>query len=155
MANRVGRFGILPVILLLSGCQVTALSSTPAVVSAEKVAAIRAEEVGTAARLSVEGNVLYEVDANKRSGFDYCRVCVTRANRGDFREAIRAATKALFLGEQSGNDLLLAFANRDIALTYSLAGHLDRAEKFATRAVEHVDRANNVRDYKRAARADP
>jgi hypothetical protein len=45
------------------------------------------------------------------------------------------------LGEISGDNDLLAHAYRDLAYAYSLAGYLERAERFADEAIQHIHRS--------------
>ena len=60
------------------------------------------------------------------------------ANRGEFRQAVRAAGISLFLGEKEQvGEPALAFAKADLARAYSYAGNLDLAEKFAIEALGH------------------
>jgi hypothetical protein len=92
-----------------------------------------------------KGKAYYEADSGKKSGPQYCSGAVRLAYRGEFRQAIQEATKALFLGEQSGNQYVLGLAKRDIALTYNLAGKIDRAEIFADQALDHFSRAHELR----------
>ena len=93
-----------------------------------KLASIFAMEVESAARLTLEGQVLYENDDVKLRAGQYCSNSVKLADQGEFRKAIREASKALFLGESKGNPYLLGLAERDLAQAYSFAGQLDRAE---------------------------
>lgn len=122
-------------LIALSGCV-----ATVKVISPETVAEIRAQEVDSVARLSLEGQAYYEADPFKKSGPQYCSIAINLAYRGEFRQAIQEASKALFLGEQYGNEYVLGLAKRDIALTYSLAGKLKRAETFAEQALDHMSR---------------
>jgi CHAT domain-containing protein/predicted negative regulator of RcsB-dependent stress response len=91
----------------------------------------------SAARLTSEGKVLYEADVTKKSGYQYCSLAVGLAEVGEFRRAIREASKALYLGETGrGDTCLVAMAKRDLASAYSFAGQLDRARQFATDAIQ-------------------
>ena len=115
---------------LLLGTSANALDSLPG-------AALKAKEAESLSLLTAEGKILYELDATKRRGYDYCSLANVLAERGEFREAIRAASKALFLGVSEGNDDLVAQAERDLALVYSYAGQLDRAQEYADAALRH------------------
>src|SRR3546814_18724101 len=53
------------------------------------------------------------------------------------RRSVQAASKALHVALQSGNNDLLGKAYRDLAITFSYAGSLERAEAFARLALEH------------------
>jgi CHAT domain-containing protein len=60
------------------------------------------------------------------------------AERGELRESIRAASRALYVGQRQGNDDLVAVSKRDFAIAYSYAGDLDRAEQYAREALQHA-----------------
>jgi CHAT domain-containing protein len=107
----------------------------------ERVAEMRALEVESAARLTVEGESLFRGDRVKLSGYEYCSVAVRLCEQGEVRRGIREASKALFLGQISGDDDLLAHAYRDLAYAYSLAGYLEHAERFADEAIQHMRRS--------------
>ena len=85
--------------------------------------------------LSSEGRALFERDAIKVDGYTYCGRAVALAEQGEFRQSIRAASKALHLGTAAGNDDLKAVAQRDLAIAYSYAGLLDDAERYANAAL--------------------
>lgn len=99
----------------------------------------------TAAGLFASGKLFYNADSDKKEWFDYCSASRALADRGEFREAVRAASKALFLGQSSNNATALTYAYRDLAYAYSLAGDLDQAEEWAKRALTQLARSN-VRD---------
>ena len=119
---------------LLVGC---AQTKPPA----ERIAEIKALEVESLARLTLEGEVEYANDPDKKPGFKYCSIASQLADLGEFRRSIREATKALFLGRRDHDDYILSLAMRHLATAYSFAGHLERAEYYATQAIEHLDRA--------------
>lgn len=100
-------------------------------------ASARIQDADTALALSAEGALLYEQETVKADGYQYCSQAVALAEAGEFRASIRAASKALSIGEQTGNADLIAKANRDLAIAYSYAGNLDKAEEFARRALDH------------------
>jgi len=102
----------------------------------EQVAKMRALEAESAARLSIEGQVLYGADTAKKDGYQYCTLAVGLLDRGELRLAIREASKALYLGQAGGDRCLVAFAKRDLASAYNLAGYLDRAGEFAAEALQ-------------------
>ena len=85
--------------------------------------------------LSVEGKALFERDAIKLDGYTYCGRAVALAEQGEFRQSIRAASKALHLGVEADNEDLRAVAQRDLAIAYSYAGLLDDAERYANAAL--------------------
>ena len=105
--------------------------------SAYEVARERARDAETLRSLSAEGQLLYERDRVKLTGFQYCSQSVALAERGDFRASIRAAAKALHLGQTASDDALQAAAKRDLAIAFSYAGDLARAEEHARAALEH------------------
>src|SRR3546814_19303037 len=70
-------------------------------------------------------------DLVKLDGYQYCSQAVALAERGELRRSVQAASKALHVALQSGNNDLLGKAYRDLALTFSYAGTPDRADAFA------------------------
>ena len=101
------------------------------------VALGRLEDADTALSLAAEGAALYERDAVKLDGYAYCSQAVELAEKGEFRESARAASKALHVALQSGNSDLLGKAYRDLAIAFNYAGQLERAEQFATLALKY------------------
>jgi CHAT domain-containing protein len=97
----------------------------------------------TAAGLVASGKLFYGDDSEKKTWGDYCRNSFRLSERGEFRQAVREASKALFLGQDSGNATALAWANRDLAYAYSFSGDLDRAEEFAKQALYHIGRSSS------------
>ena len=91
----------------------------------------RLEDADTALSLAAEGAALYEREAVKLDGYAYCSQAVELAEKGEFRESTRAASKALHVALQTGNTDLLGKAYRDLAIAFSYAGQLERAEQFA------------------------
>jgi CHAT domain-containing protein len=85
--------------------------------------------------LSAEGRALYERDVIKLDGYAYCGRSIALAEQGEFRQSIRAASKALHIGSSTDNEDLRALAQRDLAIAYGYAGLLDEAEKFANGAL--------------------
>jgi CHAT domain-containing protein/predicted negative regulator of RcsB-dependent stress response len=86
--------------------------------------------------LSAEGRALYERDVIKLDGYGYCGRAVSLAEQGEFRQSIRAASKALHLANENDSDDLKALAQRDLAIAYSYAGLLDEAERYASGALK-------------------
>jgi CHAT domain-containing protein len=103
----------------------------------------RIGEMENLTSLTAEGRALYAADEHKRNGYDYCRLAIPLAEQGEFRRAVREASKALFLGQTHGNDDLVAHAKRDLAVAYSYAGHMDRAQAYAEEALKHAVRPHN------------
>ena len=85
--------------------------------------------------LSSEGKALFERDAIKLDGYTYCGRAVALAEQGEFRQSIRAASKALHLGVVEDNEDLRAVAQRDLAIAYSYAGLINDAERYANAAL--------------------
>src|SRR3546814_13430878 len=80
---------------------------------------------------------LFRSDEVKLDGYQYCSQAVALAERGELRRSVQAASKALHVALQSGNNDLLGKAYRDLAITFSYAGSLERAEAFAKLALAH------------------
>lgn len=117
-----------------------AIAQAPAAPLASPVfdsAQARLRDADSLKALSDDGQLLYQRDLIKLDGYRYCSQSVAAAERGDFRESVRAASKALYLGEQQGNDDLVAVSKRDLAIAYSYAGNLDRAKQYAQQALGH------------------
>jgi len=85
--------------------------------------------------LSAEGRALYERDVIKLDGYGYCGRSIALAEQGEFRQSIRAASKALHVGNSTDNEDLRSLAQRDLAISYNYAGLLDEAERFAQGAL--------------------
>lgn len=62
------------------------------------VAAMRVKEAESLVRLTAEGRELYNADAKKLQWADYCSASGRLADDGQLREAIRMASRALFMG---------------------------------------------------------
>ena len=121
-------------------------SSAPAVAAApdagsearEVLAALgRLDDADTALSLAAEGAALYEREAVKLDGYAYCSQAVELAEQGEFRQSARAASKALHVALQTGNTDLLGKAYRDLAIAFSYAGQLERAEQFAMLSLKY------------------
>ena len=97
----------------------------------------RLEDADTALALAAEGAALYEREAVKLDGYAYCSQAVELAEKGEFRESTRAASKALHVALQTGNTDLLGKAYRDLAIAFSYAGQLERAEQFANLSLKY------------------
>lgn len=97
----------------------------------------RLADADTVLQLTAEGALLYQQDDLKLDGYQYCSQAVALAERGEFRRSVQAASKALHLGLRSGNDDLVAKAHRDMAIAYSYAGQLQKAEETAHEALRH------------------
>lgn len=97
----------------------------------------RMQDADTALQLSSEGSLLYTQEEVKLDGYQYCSQAVALAEGGEFRESVRAASKALHIGQRTGNQDLVAKANRDLAIAYSYSGNLGKAEEFARLALQY------------------
>jgi CHAT domain-containing protein len=100
----------------------------------------RLADADTLLALTSEGAVLYGQDSVKLSGYQYCSQAVALAEAGEFRQSVRAASKALHLADATRDPNLLAMAHRDLAIVYSYSGQLDKAEQFAREALRHPAR---------------
>ena len=94
-------------------------------------------DTDAALALAVDGAALYQREAVKKNGYSYCGQAVRLADAGELRGSIRAASKALHAALQTGNTDLLGKAYRDIAIAYSYAGQLKRAEQYAHLALKY------------------
>jgi CHAT domain-containing protein len=97
----------------------------------------RIEDADTALSMAADGAALYERDAVKLDGYAYCSQAVELAEKGEFRESAQAASKALHVALETRNTDLLGKAYRDLAIAFSYAGQLERAEQFATLALKY------------------
>ncbi|SAK86065.1 CHAT domain protein [Caballeronia hypogeia] len=104
---------------------------TPAARDAEA----RVRDAETIATLSREGQLLLARDQVKLDGYAYCSMSVAAAERGDFRESIEAASRALVVAKETDNADLGALSRRDLAIAYSYAGDLGDAERYAKEAI--------------------
>ncbi len=112
-------------------------SETQAEINSALAAVGRMEDADTALSFAAEGAALYASERVKQDGYAYCSQAVELAERGEFRESARAASKALHVALQTGNVDLLGKAYRDLAIAFSYAGQLERAEQFATLALKY------------------
>ncbi|MFT3858172.1 MAG: CHAT domain-containing protein [Aquabacterium sp.] len=96
----------------------------------------RQREASSLRTLSAEGQNLLARDIVKLDGYAYCGQAVSLAEQGEFRQSIRAASKALYLGERDNKPELQAVAHRDLAVAYLYAGQLDDAERYAKSAMQ-------------------
>ncbi|VVO62941.1 hypothetical protein PS900_00894 [Pseudomonas fluorescens] len=106
------------------------VESAVAAVSASSLA-----DADTMLGLTEEGAVLYQQDPLKLSGYQYCSQAVALAESGELRLSARASGKALYLAKTNNDANLQALASRDLAIAFSYAGQLDKAESFAREAL--------------------
>ncbi len=129
-----------------SGPQAPTVKSVLDRAKLERVAEIRALDAQNASMLSEEGGLLYSFDRTKLSGPKYCGLAIEYARVGEFRQAIRSASKALFLGRRDGDAYVEGLGHRDLAYAYSLAGDLETAEFHAKRTLTLANRLNQRRE---------
>ncbi len=98
-------------------------------------AAERERDAETLRSLTDEGRLLLSRDRVALPAYDYCSMSVAAAERGDFRDSINAAARALVVAERTDNADLAALSKRDLAIAYSYAGDLDDAQKYAREAL--------------------
>ena len=94
-------------------------------------------DTDTAISLAADGAALYARETNKLDGYAYCTQAIQLAEKGEFRESARAASKALHVALQTGNTDLLGKAYRDLAIAFSYGGQIQRAEQFANLALKY------------------
>jgi CHAT domain-containing protein len=92
--------------------------------------------------MSRNGNALYDADSRKQNWQNYCGSARGFAERGEFRSAVRDASKALFLGGSGADPTASAFATRDLAVAYNWAGDLDNARLWAERSLDYAKKMN-------------
>lgn len=131
-----------PLILVvaLMGAMAARAQAPDAEAAADRAAQSRLEDIDTIVALTSEGAILYAQDEVKLSGYQYCSQAVALAEAGEFRQSIRAASKALHLANAGNDENLKALANRDLAIAYGYAGQLDKSIEFAREALRHTPR---------------
>lgn len=133
--------GVLAGLALGAGCALAQLQAAPdAEAAATRQAQARLADSDTLLALTTEGAILYAQDPIKLSGYQYCSQAVALAEAGEFRQSVRAASKALHLANTTSDPNLLAMANRDLAIVFSYAGQMEKAEQFAREALRHPAR---------------
>ena len=120
--------------------QQRAPAPTNAEAAADRMEQSRLDDTDTLLALTRDGAVLYGQDNVKLSGYQYCSQAVALAEAGEFRQSVRAASKALHLANATNDPNLMAMANRDLAIVYSYSGQLEKAEEFAREALRHPAR---------------
>ena len=130
-------------LLLVAACADTGQpAGTGGTYSPAKLADLWSREVESASRLSLEGEIGVELDGFvQRTPAEYCARAEALANRGEIRQAIREASKALFLGERERNDDMLGLAMHDLAIAYGFAGQDAKARLWAEKALVQAERA--------------
>jgi hypothetical protein len=120
--------------------------------AALNAALVRYKDMESASRLTAEVQALFRADGANKTGYQYCADSIRLAEAGLFREAIQAASKALFLGEKARDDDVIAHAKRDLGMAYLYANELDRAQQYAEESLTHNVRPNLLRDARAVAR---
>ncbi|MFL9900660.1 CHAT domain-containing protein [Paraburkholderia fungorum] len=100
-----------------------------------RLATERERDAETLQTLTAEGRLLLSRDRVALPAYDYCSMAVSAAERGDFRDSVEAAARALVVAQRTDNADLAALSKRDLAIAYSYAGDLDDAERYATEAL--------------------
>ena len=161
--NSIRRFAAIPCILMMALCGISRAQSplTQRAASAAEgdaksslqprrpisilggtsSAELFSEDVGTVLGISAIGKSLYDADDQKRTWSNYCGSARKFAERGEFREAVRAATKALYLGHSGAGTAAMAYGARDLAITYQFAGDWDKTRLWAETALEYAAQA--------------
>ncbi|MEN9560243.1 MAG: hypothetical protein RLZZ502_1454 [Pseudomonadota bacterium] len=93
------------------------------------------------------GKASYEQDPLKKGWEAYSKGSNRLSLKGEFRQAVREASKALYLGLDDHNQMAVAFAARDMATAYHFAGEsklalfwLERSfEAFSKRSFENAE----------------
>ena len=100
------------------------------------VADFLVDDLLTVNQISAYGRQLYEEDVDKNEAIDYCTTSMRFVEQGEFRQALRAASKNLYLGLQIENEHLKAISLRSMALAYSYANDLINAERMANMVLD-------------------
>jgi CHAT domain-containing protein len=134
--------GILTAALTLASSDAAAQPARPDAIeaAADRQQQARLADADTLLALTAEGAVLYSQDKIKRNGYQYCSQAVSLANAGEFRQSVRAASKALYLADATNDPELRASANRDLAIVYNYAGQPGKAIEFAREALRYEGR---------------
>jgi tetratricopeptide (TPR) repeat protein len=104
-------------------------------------AAERERDAETLQTLTAEGRLLLSRDHVTLPAYDYCSMSVSAAERGDFRDSVEAASRALVMAQRTDNADLAALSKRDLAIAYSYAGDLEDAERYAKEALASTPKA--------------
>lgn len=100
------------------------------------VAMARLRDAESVGKLTAEGRALAS-DPSYKSPDNYKYGKHVLAEKGEFRQAIRSASLALFLAPSQSGDWYSAFAKLGLATAYLYAGDLDSASKFASEVFGH------------------
>ncbi len=100
------------------------------------------KDINSLAGVSKLGGALLAADPDKKKWGDYCSMAQSQAQRGEFRESIRSASKALYMGESANANYgaAIVYASNDIATAYSYAGDHVTANEWANRTLQAISR---------------
>lgn len=102
-----------------------------------EIAMARLQDAETAASLAEEGRVLLLAEKSRRPIANYKHQAFALLERGEFREAIRAASVYLYLGKEQKDEGHLAYAKLLLATAYLFSGNNELANKYASNALDH------------------
>ncbi len=99
-------------------------------------------DINSLSGVSKLGGALLAADPDKKKWGDYCSMSQAQAQRGDFREAIRTASKGLYLGEVANANYgaAIIYSSNDIATAYSYAGDHATANDWANKTIQAIGR---------------
>ena len=99
-------------------------------------------DINSLSGVSKLGGALLAADPDKKKWGDYCSMSQSQAQRGEFREAIRTASKALYMGESANANYgaAIVYSSNDIATAYSYAGDHTAANEWANRTLQAIGR---------------
>ena len=133
---------------LVIGCTDVANSSVGTLANPSQAAAtMLAHDVAEGMAQTQVGKILYASDRTQMDGYAYCSLSGQLANRGEFRAAVEAALKGLYLGVTTADHRLLIDAERDLAYAYELAGDDRSATLWANEALRNIpsfDKSNTA-----------
>ncbi|MES1980154.1 MAG: CHAT domain-containing protein [Pseudomonadota bacterium] len=100
------------------------------------------KDINSLSGVSRLGGALLAADPDKKKWGDYCSMSQALAQRGEFRESIRTASKALYMGESANANYgaAIIYASNDIATAYSYAGDHATANEWADRTLQAISR---------------
>lgn len=100
------------------------------------------KDINSLSGVSKLGGALLAADPDKKKWGDYCSMSQSLAQRGEFRESIRTASKALYIGESANANYgaAIIYASNDIATAYSYAGDHATANEWADRTLRAISR---------------
>lgn len=102
----------------------------------DKSAVLMVQELESLNQFSAYGRQLYQDDVDKRKGLEYCSVSLQFAEEGEFRYALREASKTIYLGKENSKSYVVGVGTRNLAMAYSYANDLVNAERLAKIALD-------------------